>query len=650
MLLLCLCLLTSNYALAQQAPFQKGVNLSGWFQAPHVRQIQFTKYTKQDFEQIRSLGCDVIRLPINLHYMTNGAPGYTIDPLFFEFMDEVVDWAYELDLHLVLDNHSFDPAVNTETSVGPVLEKVWAQMARHYKDHPTKLYYEILNEPHGITDTQWNPIQQKAIDAIRRHDTRHTIVVGAANWNSYQNLPNLPVYQDNNLLYTFHFYDPFLFTHQGASWTDPSMEALAGMPFPYHAANMPPFPNALKGSWLESAYNNYQHEATLSRVQELIDIAANFQQERGVPVFCGEFGVYIPNSPPQDRVYWYEQVRSYLEEKGIAWTTWDYHGGFGLFEAGGNELFDHDLNVPLLQALGLQVPEQTEYVKQPLTEGFALYTDYLGPQISEGSYGNGQLDYYAADKPNNGHYTIAWQGADQYNSIVLDFKPDMDLSQLVESDFALDFFFRAEAPATSFDIRFIDSKTSKADDLPWRSRITIDESNATFDSRWHHLHIPLSAFTEQGAWYDNAWHNPEGKFDWSAIDRLEITAEHAPLQTKLWFDNLYITNADTARLLETGVFTAEGPDEDGGITGIENTIEKLGITIYPNPSTDFLVLESRSPEITKLELLDAKGKQFAVYRFRQKTQLDLSYLPAGLYLIRLTQSSGRHATYRLVKK
>ncbi|AHM60127.1 putative glycoside hydrolase family protein [Flammeovirgaceae bacterium 311] len=653
-LLMYCCLLTISALQAQQAPFQKGVNLTNWFQAPQTKQIHFTRYTKQDFEQIRSLGCDAIRLPINLHHMTNGAPNYTIDPLFFTFLDEVVAWAEELDLHLILDNHTFDPAVSTKPAVGPVLEKVWAQMAQHYKDHPAKLYYEILNEPHGIPDAEWNLIQQKAIDAIRRHDTRHTIVVGGANWNSYNNLANLPLYQDDNLLYTFHFYDPFLFTHQGASWTDPSMEPLAGMPFPYRAADMPPFPDALKGSWLEGAYNNYQQEATVARVRVLIDIAANFQQQRGVPVFCGEFGVYIPNSPPEDLVYWHEVVRSYMEEKGIAWTIWAYHGGYSIFEAGGNDLFDHDLNVPLLKALGLQVPEQTEWVQQPLTEGFALYTDHLGPQLADGSYSSGQLDYYAAEKPNNGRYAMSWTGADQYNSIVIDLKPDQDLSQLLEEGYALDFMFRATAPAKAFDIRFIDTKTSDPEDHPWRSKITIDESLAPFDSRWHHLHIPLSEFTEQGSWDNNEWHNPEGKFDWKAIDRLEITAEHASFgNTKIWIDNLYITNADTARVLETGVYTPETEEDEedqGEITGLEEKIEKLGISIYPNPTTGYLVLQSKEPDAVYLELLDAKGVKCLTHRFERSTRLDLSHLSPGLYLIKLSRSNGQQATYRLVKQ
>jgi endoglucanase len=117
---------------AQEVPFSKGVNLSNWFQAPTTRQIQFTRYTKKDFEQIQRLGCDVIRLPINLHFMTDGEPDYTIDPLFFDFLDEVVSWAEELGLHLILDNHTFDPAENTDPNVGIILEKVWSQMASPY--------------------------------------------------------------------------------------------------------------------------------------------------------------------------------------------------------------------------------------------------------------------------------------------------------------------------------------------------------------------------------------------------------------------------------------------------------------------------------------------------------------------------------------
>ena len=117
-------------------PFHRGVNLTGWLQVGSARQIQFTMFTKQDLVNIKSLGCDVIRLPINLHHMTSGAPDYTVDPLFFYFLDQIVDWCEELQIHLILDNHTgdVDASGNTDVNIDTVLVPVWSQMAEHYKD------------------------------------------------------------------------------------------------------------------------------------------------------------------------------------------------------------------------------------------------------------------------------------------------------------------------------------------------------------------------------------------------------------------------------------------------------------------------------------------------------------------------------------
>lgn len=534
-------LLVVELALGAAVPFSRGVNLTGWFQASGPRAIQFTKFGKQDLINIQSLGCDVIRLPINLHAMTSGAPDYTPDPLFLGFLDQVVDWVEELEIHLILDNHTFDVTSDADPNIGNVLVPVWTQMAEHFKDRSEFLYYEVLNEPHGIEDEVWNAIQTRVIGAIRKVDRTHTIVVGPAGWNSYNNLEHLSPHRDRNLIYTFHFYDPFLFTHQGATWTNPSMESLAGVPFPYEADLMPACPADLEGSWVEGALNiSYAREGTVARVKELIDIAAEFQQEREVPLFCGEFGVYIPNSDDAERVYWYSIVREYLEEKGIAWTIWDYTGGFGLFEREGNDSFAHDLNVPLVEALGLAAPPQSEWVQEPNTEGFELYTDYIASGVQASSYvGEGVVDYYDALNPLAGQYCLCWTGSTQYHHVGFDLKPNKDMSVLVAEGFCLDFWIRGDTPGSSLDIRFMDTDTGP-DDHPWRMRMTIDEDWAAWDGAWHHVQIPLADFTEHGAW-EGSWFNAQGLFDWTAVDRLEIVSEHHDLAgITFWFDQLQV--------------------------------------------------------------------------------------------------------------
>jgi len=586
---------------AEELPFHRGVNLTGWFQTSGARQIQFTQFTRQDFINIKSLGCDVIRLPINLHAMTGGAPEYTLDPLFLYFLDQAVDWAEELEIHLLLDNHSFDPAVNTSPDIGDILVPVWSQMAAHFKDRSNFVYYEILNEPHGISDASWNAIQKRVIETIRLVDQKHTLIIGPAGWNSYNNLAAMPPYEDGNLIYTFHFYDPFLFTHQGASWTDPPMTPLAGVPFPYDAARMPACPAALKGTWIEgSLKNSYKTDGTVARVKSLIDIAARFGTTRNVKLFCGEFGVYIPNSPAADRVFWYDAVQDYLEEKGIAWTIWDYTGGFGLFEPGTGELFDYDLHVPLLEALDLNVPEQKTFELRPDSTGFTLYDDYIGPGISQSSYSDGStIDFYSETDPVLGRNCIFWTGAPQYRNIGFAFKPMKDLSLLVDGGYAFDFWVRGDSPDCRFDIRFIDTKTGDPDDHPWRMRMTIDENIASWDDEWQHLQIPLEDFTEHGSW-DNAWFNPQGLFDWAAVDRFEIVSEHQDLDgIQFWFDQIRVVDPAVVGFDET----ASRVPEQTGLGGN-----------YPNPFNPGTAIPYRLDRPGRMEIgiFNAAGRKVRI--------------------------------------
>jgi endoglucanase len=339
-----------------QTPFKRGVNLTGWFQTSSVKKIQINKYSKKDFENINSLGCDVIRLPINLFYMVGEKPDYKVDPLFFEYLDQAITWAEELKLYLIIDNHTSDDLASRNPDLEAILSKVWAQLAERYKSRSKYILYEIMNEPNKITTADWSKIQQTAIDAIRRFDKKHTIVIGPSGFNSYNELAQLPKYTDKNLIYTFHFYDPFLFTHQGATWVKPSMASLANVPFPYKAEQMPSLPVELNGSWQNSLYTKYPKDGNAEKIKQLIDIAVAFRDEWKVPIFCGEFGVYMKNSNDADRVAWYEVVRKYLNEKGIPWTMWDYHGGFGLFLKGTEGQFEKDLNLPLVKTLEFKAP------------------------------------------------------------------------------------------------------------------------------------------------------------------------------------------------------------------------------------------------------------------------------------------------------
>jgi endoglucanase len=630
-------LLFSTHLYAQvssttELPFSKGVNLTNWFQASSPGSIDFSKYTYEDFSDIKSLGIDVIRLPINLHSMTLGDPDQTLDPLFLFFLDQVITWAEELDLYLILDNHTFDPSDATDPQIGDILNPVWLQMAQHFSGRSEKILYEILNEPHGISHNLWNSIQGDVIQTIRSVDTTHTIIVGGADYNSYNSLSKLPVYDDNNLIYTFHFYDPFVLTHQGASWTTPSMTDLGGIPFPYEASAMPRFPTSLQGTWVQGAFNNYNNEGNANFIKQKIDIAVAFSQQRGVPVFCGEFGVYIPNSDNESRVNWYKVVVDYLNESGIAWTMWDYHGGFGVFEEGGEGLFDHDLNVPLLESLGLNVPPQTDYIISPDSSGFEFYTDYIGQGV-QGSHSinNGSLEFYHSETKWEGEFSIYWTGSTQYESIGFNLVPNKDMSQLVNA-YDLLFYVKGNEP-TSFDLRFIDTKRTDIEDRPWRMNLRVNPNDLLWNGEWEEVRIPLSSFTEMGSWDENQWFNPQNDYDWTAVDVFQIVSETGAMGiAELWFDFI--------RIVEKGKYEVS-------TQLVSDLVDYQLHQNYPNPFNPITQIQYTLPvpaQVT-LEVFNSLGQKVMELVNSQQSAgyhteiFDATRLSSGIYFYKLTTLS-----------
>jgi len=624
------------YVLAAQ-PFSRGVTFSNWFQPESINRLPFSKYSKKDFENVKLLGCDVIRLPINLHAMTDGTSEQKIDERLFYFLDQVIDWAEEVNMNLILDNHSFNPSIDTDYRIDTILIPVWQQVAERYKNRTNLIYYEILNEPHGISHSRWNQIQQNVIDAIRQIDSVHTIIVGSADWNGFYGLEQLPQFADTNLLYTFHFYNPHLFTHQGARWTIPSMENVAGIPFPYSASEMPPLDPSYSGTWIEEAYNNYPTEGTETNVKSLIDIAVDFKNSRNVDLFCGEFGVYMKNSNNNHRINWYTLVRNYLEQNDIPWIAWDYKEGFGLFEKGSDELFEHDLNLPLINALGLNTVPQSEYVRLPDSSQILIYSDMVEEFISETSYSLSEsMDFYSVENPAEGNFCMFWNGGNQYDYLGFDFIPDRDFSFLKNNGFVFSFWLKGLSDDTEFNLRFVDTKEENIPgDHPWRMVYKIDNSIVDFDGKWHKIEIPLQHFWEQGSW-DNGWFEPEGKFDWTAIDEFNIVAEYKNITgSQLWFDELKIYNPDFVSVADNQV-----PAE---FKLYQN---------YPNPFNPSTTIEYVIPSNigggiinVKLTVYDVLGREVATlvnekqtpgnYKVIFEANFAEGGLPSGIYLYKL---------------
>lgn len=623
--------------LSAQTPFTKGVNLTGWFQTGNTRSIPFTKFNKKDIENIKSLGCDVIRLPISLHYFTSGAPDYKVDTLFYQYLDQVIDWTEELQMNLIIDNHTIEVA--TSKTVETPLLKIWPQMARHYKDRSTAVFYEILNEPNTLAASDWASIQSKVVTAIRAIDNTHTIIVTGADWGGIGGLIALKKLADPNLIYSFHFYDPFLFTHQGATWTNPSMGDLKNVPFPYDATRMPACPTSLKGTWIEgSLSSSYKTDGTMAKIKSSIDAAANYAKTNGVKIYCGEFGVYNLNSLDVDRVSWYKQVPAYISSKLIPWTMWDYQGGFGLFNKGSNETFEYDINRPLAEGMGFTLPPYKEYVFKADTVPFDIYTDYPGQGIISSVPGSGTADLFSTES-HQGNFGIYYTDVTQYSNIEFKYKLTKDMSLLVAANYTLDFWVKADSPGSDVVLRFVDTKTADPKDHPWRKDYKLNSSVVPFDGQWHLVQIPLNKFIDAGS-YDGSWYSAANLFDWKAVDRFQIVAESMALTgKKFWFDDIRING-----------------------TPLTTNIEQLGgnefnVSIFPNPvnKNAMVQYDLKTSGLVNISLYNLAGKKVAMlldeHQFQGRHQVNLSAeelkLTDGIYVCKIT-STGKSSAIKIV--
>ncbi len=259
---------------------------------------------------IADAGFNSIRLPVTWPTRTETTPPYTIDAEFLERVDHIVREALKQGLIVILNNHHFDQLNENPQANKEWLMSIWKQLSRHYKDYPDELYFEILNEPHGAFNNDasvWNSMAADILEEIRRLNPHRMVVIGPISWNAIDklNTMNLPE-EDRGIIATYHFYLPFHFTHQGASWVGDQSNDWLGTPW--------------VGSLEERQY-----------ITNYMDTAVNWAQSFNRPLFMGEFGAYSA-ADNNSRYRWTDFVARSAEKRGISWTYWEFGAGFGVYD------------------------------------------------------------------------------------------------------------------------------------------------------------------------------------------------------------------------------------------------------------------------------------------------------------------------------
>lgn len=308
-----------------------GVNLGGWLS-------QYRKATKEHFEffitekdiaQIASWGMDHVRLPIDYMILEDDDKPFEYKEEGFGYVDRCIVWCEKYNLNIILDLHRapgyafhtlhenrlFDDEYLQDRYVG-----LWKAFAKRYINHGRNLVFELLNEIVEPDSTRWNKLSKRAVAEIRSIDKNRVIIIGGNNYNSVNTLNELERIDDDNIVYTFHFYEPHIFTHQRASWEELLKDINFKVDYP---SGKEIYEEYLSQN--DDFKRKYSYEENIDKeyLRRCLQPALLFAGERDVTLYCGEYGV-IEHAPIEGNLRWHKDLSDLLMEYGIGRAVWSY--------------------------------------------------------------------------------------------------------------------------------------------------------------------------------------------------------------------------------------------------------------------------------------------------------------------------------------
>jgi endoglucanase len=284
----------------------RGVNIGNCLEAPQEG-AWGVRLREEYFKLIKEGGFDTIRLPTNWAAHADTKAPYKLDEAFLARVDWAVNQALANKLNIILNIHHYHGLDSNPDAHQERFLAIWEQLAAHFQSRPNEVYFELYNEPHDkLTEAKWNDLIPKVLGVIRKTNPTRPVIVGPGQWNAIRALPKLQLPEsDRNLIVTVHCYDPFQFTHQGASWA--------------------------KGSdqWKGTKWTGTEKEQ--GTLRQSLERAAKWAKDHDRPLFLGEFGAYS-GADMESRVRWTRFLAREAERLGFSWAYWEFAAGFGVYD------------------------------------------------------------------------------------------------------------------------------------------------------------------------------------------------------------------------------------------------------------------------------------------------------------------------------
>lgn len=290
-----------------ESNLKRGMNMGNALEAPEEG-AWGVSVEPEYFKIIKEAGFDYVRVPIKWSAHTSDKAPYKINPKFMKRIKEVVDLAYKNNLKILIDVHHFDEIMYEPDKYSEKLKSIWNQISEAFKAYDNNLYFEVLNEPReNMTVGKLNSLYEQVIKTIRKTSPERKIALGGIMWSNYSSTATTFVPKDDkNIILLFNYYNPFEFTHQGASWVNGSSD------------------------WEGTKWIGTEEEK--QSIEKEFDFALEQAKLKGVDLMIGEFGAYS-DVDMKSRATWTDFVAREAEKRGIAWTYWEFCSSFGAYDA-----------------------------------------------------------------------------------------------------------------------------------------------------------------------------------------------------------------------------------------------------------------------------------------------------------------------------
>ena len=284
-------------------PLGKCVNMGNHLEPPNEGDWG-RAIADDDFTIIKAAGFASVRLPVRFSGHALAAPPYTIDATFMARVHHVVDLATAAGLNVIIDMHNYDELYSDPNGNAARFAGLWKLVAADFATAPTSVWFELANEPHDkLTNANLLTILNPALAAIRLTNPTRPVIFGGEGYSGIGSLATLQMPADPNVVPTIHSYDPFMFTHQGATFITPT----------------PPLGRSFGGA------------ADIAELNANLQAVRNYMTRTGRVPFLGEYGANDdPAIPVSERINYYGTMTAAYASIGVQSCAWAYTNTFKL--------------------------------------------------------------------------------------------------------------------------------------------------------------------------------------------------------------------------------------------------------------------------------------------------------------------------------